>query len=171
MKQCYKEQWDCATQNSETTLHRTVRLHYTELWDCATQNSKTAIHRTARLRYTEQRDCATQNSETALHRTVRLRYIEQWDCATQNSETATMSNVMPHCFLKNVVPHNTEICVGETGFLKITEFYLHYIPRNRMQWLLALVRRTHQIVLLNWKPCFSAFLDYVYKWTQNIKYC
>lgn len=99
-------------------------------------------------------------------------YKEQWDCTTQKSETLLQRTMLcPTVYLKNAIPHDSEICVTEIGFSKITEFYLHYIPCNRMQWQLGLGKQTHQTVLLDWKTCFSAFLSYAYKWTQNIQYC
>lgn len=97
---------------------------------------------------------------------------KQWDCTTQKSETLLQRTMLcPIVYLKNVIPHDSEICVIEIGFSKLTEFYLHYIPCNRLQWQLGLGKRTQQTVLLDWKTCFSAFLGYAYKWTQNVQYC
>ena len=125
-KQGYTEQWDCTTQNSEIVLNRTVRLHYTEQWDCTTQNSEIAIHRTVRLQYIEQWDCATQNSETALNRTVRL---------------LQRAMLCPIVYLKNVVLFDSEICVIEIGFSKITKFYLHFSNILRPLWTLGAAAR------------------------------
>jgi hypothetical protein len=87
-------------------------------------------------------------------------YTEQSDCTTQNSETLLQTAMLcPTVYLKNVVPHNSEMCVTEIGFSKTKEFYLHYIPRNRMQWKLGLGRWIHQTVLWDPKTCFSAFLE------------
>jgi len=91
--------------------------------------------------------------------------------ATQNSETLLQRAMLcPIVYLKNV-PHKSEIYVTEIGFSKITEFYLHYIPRNRMRWPLVLKKGKHRTVLFHLKTCFSAFVGYAYKSTKNIKYC
>jgi hypothetical protein len=43
--------------------------------------------------------------------------------ATQNNETLLQRAMLcPSADLKNVVPHDSEICVNEIGFSKITEF-------------------------------------------------